>query len=166
MYIFSSIDNSEHETFFFGSPHLEMLTQEDDELAYYRAKALLRFLNGCLLLIGDLIFSYGNEIHMFNEKMEFTHTSSYRKNDLSIKEYEELRSPFQNNISVKSSAEKSYLRDCIILAREDEIVYQTILFLSLSRLDVLYQLNNTYKIFENIIYDLGFPKHEETYKRN
>ncbi|MDF1995800.1 hypothetical protein [Peribacillus frigoritolerans] len=164
LYIFSTFDNSEHETYFLGSPHLDSIAESDSDQAYYRAKALIRLLNGCLLLRGDLTFTYDEDICFFRPNSVIKAYSN-RKNDLSIVEYEELVNPFGSNVEVKEQAEQSYLRDCLILAKENPLIRQTIVFLVLSKLDALYFLTNTFKIYEIILSDLGINKNKATYKR-
>lgn len=164
LFFFSTINNSEQETFYLGSPHMNIISKDNPEKAYYRAKALVRLLNGCLLLTDDLTFGFDDQICFINSN-EVIQTFSYRKNDLQIAEYEELVNPFNTELVVKERAEQGYIRDCLILAKEDKLVRNTLLSLVLSKLDVLYFLINTYKIYENIMFDLGIPKKEKIYKR-
>lgn len=163
LYIFSTVDYSESETYFLGSPHLDSIAESDSDQAFYRAKALIRLLNGCLLLSGDLTFSYDENICFISSNRAVT-SYSIRKNGLNIVEYEELVNPFDSDIEIKEIAEECYFRDCIILAKENPLIRQAIVFLVLSKMDVLYFLTNTYKIFEIIFSDLNIPQNKKTYK--
>lgn len=163
-YIFSTFNYSEEESFYFGSPHLNEIPKEDSELAYYRAKALINLVNGCLLLDANLILGFENEILWIeNDIIRGGFRMNYQSD---IREYEELVNPFVTDLSVREHSRPSYMRECLLLVKEEPIVRQSILCLLLSKQDALYFLTNVYKIYENIFMDLGIPKNAGSYKAN
>src|SRR5690606_28565823 len=136
--------------------------KEDSELAYYRAKALINLVNGCLLLNDNLILGFENEILWIENDVIL---GGFRRNYQSdIAEYEELVNPFVTDLSVRKHSRPSYMRECLLLVKEEPIVRQSILCLLLSKQDALYFLTNVYKIYENIFMDLGIPKNAGSYK--
>lgn len=161
LYVFRISDYSEHETFYLGSPHLDDIPLEQSDLAYYRSKAFMRILNGCLLLSNNSIFDFGDEIRIFEENGD-SRRVHFRKSDFTIMEYEELINPFTDKEIIDTRAGKSPLRDCLILAKEDPIVRQSIICLSLANLDALYFLTNIYKIYENVFLDINIPKNSQS----
>ncbi|MBP3950354.1 hypothetical protein [Bacillus suaedae] len=154
----------EVELYYLTSPHLKEYDLENHELAYYRAKALIRLLNSIILLTNNYAIDYNSRI-LFEDKHGIRPVPP-RKNDFTIVEYNQLFSPFSNLMFEQSSTlSTNYIGDFISLAKEEDIVLETLMFFSLSTLDVLYFFINVYKIYENITYNLEIPKNKNAYNK-
>src|SRR5699024_7185626 len=96
-------DYSEHEHFFFSSPFLDMLDIENSNLAFFRAKAMIRILNGILELNNEPIIVFNeNEIRFTSKDGKVSvHSINYN----SQLEYEALQNPF--DVSTLTSVELS-----------------------------------------------------------
>ncbi|MFY2253212.1 hypothetical protein ACOSZH_25280 [Priestia megaterium] len=174
--VFREFNMSEHEAFYFSSVHLNNIPEEESLRASYRAKALLRMLNGILLLTGDLILDYDLNNIAYVKRHKNSHDSDwYRKNVYNVNremEYEELQDPFQADpeqlkkytgkaIPKNDPKRRNYLVDFFDCAYKDDFVKEVLTLFSLSKIDTLFILINTSKIIETIEHDLDLNVKEE-----
>ncbi|MBW0933921.1 hypothetical protein [Priestia megaterium] len=162
--VFKEYTMSESELFYLSSIHLDNISIEDPLKASYRAKALLRILNGILLLTDNYVLVFDVEkISFINHKGEWINRHVYGSDrDL---EYKELENPFQaeasklvkyKRIPEDDEKKRDYIVDFFDYAYKSELVKEVLILFSLSKIDTLFILINTYKIIETIEYDLGF----------
>lgn len=155
--IYSQFNNSEEEIYYFTSPHLNEIKETDFYRAFYRAKALLRILNGILLLNNRPQIVYDQQSIYFYDangiNRRRTHHLILQNMEL---EYEELENPFQETLSYQKDkrGKNDYITDVFDLACKESLVKEVIILFSLAHTDLLYILVNTFKIIENIKYDL------------
>lgn len=151
--IMGESDNSEHETFFMVSPHLDTLRSFDSDSseAYYKSKVLLSILNAALRLDNKhpiieryLCFQFPDGVintpHIVNDP---------------VVHLQQLQNPFEHSASIQTAREKGRLGKIISLAHNDDLVREALVLFDLSMPDSmqLYFLINVYKICENIEFD-------------
>lgn len=155
---------SESELFYFTSSHLDDISIEEPLKASYRAKALLRILNGILLLTDNYVLAFDVENLVFMNEGERWKDRHIDKSDRDL-EYKELENPFQaeesklvkyKRIPEDDKNKRNYIVDFFDYAYKSELVKEALILFSLSKIDTLFILINTYKIIETIEYDLGF----------
>ncbi len=156
-------DFSEHEHFYFSSPYLDTIDVGDSNLAFFRAKAMIRILNGILELNGQPVVAFNSDRILFSLNGE--KKSSHRTDFNSQLEYEALQNPFEIgtlqpvifNFTPKVNDTKVDVVDLFDLAYKEDLVRESLILFSLSKIEPLYSLMNTAKIVETIEFDLGIP---------
>src|SRR5699024_1936153 len=115
--------------------------------AFYRAKALIRILNGTLLLTNSPQIVYNQQsIYYWEDKGNRRRSFSLITENMEL-EYEELQNIFQKDPSFRQGNERErngYISDIFDLAYEDSLVKDVIMLFSLIHTDLLYILINTY----------------------
>lgn len=162
--IFSEFTMSETEEFYFTSIHLKNIEEHDYMTAHYRAKALLRILNGLLLLNNQTPIAYDlDRIYFIRNHDHWSVHNIYTPNQ--TLEYKELQSPFKAEKSSLNKYEnpskinedvKNEIVDFFELAYENDFVKEVLILFSLIKIEPLLLLINTSKIIETIDFDLGF----------
>lgn len=155
-------DYSEHETYYFSSPHLSNIPTSEPSLAFFRAKALLRILNGILMLNNQpqIVFD-STSIEIYKN---YDLVSSHFITHDSQLEYKELQNPFLKNLEATYNKkqlaynQKDSKVDFFDLAYQEDLIKEVFILFSLSKVNSLYVLTNTSKIVETIEYDLGIPQ--------
>ncbi|WP_010282133.1 hypothetical protein [Bacillus timonensis] len=125
-------------------------------------KALIRILNGILLLESDLKLSFSHDEIYYVKEHDVWVSKNIIQTDHDL-EYEELQSPFQEDIELpkfkehldKTKMRKNYIVDFLNYAYQDELVHEVLILFILTKIDTLLILINTSKIIENIEHDLG-----------
>lgn len=162
-------DYSEHETYYFSSPHLSNIPTSEPSLAFFRAKALLRILNGILMLDNQpqIVFD-PTSIDIYKN---YDLVSSYPITHDSQLEYKELQEPFQKDLEPTYNENQLIYNNNAIevdffeLAYNQDLIKEVLILFSLSKVNSLYILTNASKIVETIDYDLDIPKKEKPRKQ-
>lgn len=173
--IISVRDYSEHESFYFSSPHIYNIDVNDPSTAFFRAKALIRLMNGILMLNDQPQVTFDSTRIAYMESFDVGHFHSIKNS--SQLEYKELQNPFQTDLSqahsynegqLESSNFNNYVVDLFDMAYTEELVKEVLILFCLSKLEPLYFLMNTSKIIETVEFDLGLlvKKKENGEKRS
>ncbi|TCN04615.1 hypothetical protein EV581_11913 [Bacillus sp. BK006] len=171
--VFKEYTMSESELFYLSSLHLDNISIEEPLRASYRAKALLRILNGILLLTDNYVLAFDVEkISFINHKGEWINRHVYGSDrDL---EYKELENPFQaeasklvkyKHIPEDHEKKRDYIVDFFDYAYKNELIKEVLILFSLSKIDTLFILINTYKIIETIEHDLEWDVKQKVKKK-
>lgn len=156
------LDNSEHETFYLFSPHFSYMTDEEYEKAYFRAIAMVRLINGCILLNNNYLLYPDDHLTDFPESYSRMVRGSIVSGK-SLMEYEQFINPF-DDLNINDIKGGTYFIRCLTLVRKNSTVRRVIGLLYLYYRDNLYSLVNSYKIYEIILGDLEIPKNKKDYK--
>lgn len=140
----------------FESPHVNVLNRHESTRAYARWTTLLRLVNGLRLVLDNDMIVAATTLYFDNG---FNIRGESYSEDLDII-LEELSYPFDEGVlsmlkKRDKNSEPDRYKDYLQLIIDEPIVREVIILLTLAEEQIIYLLINTYKIFENILSDLG-----------